>query len=158
MAFSASLSARRAWIEIAGYQRARSGACVALRKESVDRNIRCSFRFCRTSVALRKESVDRNSKTGVALSWIVSSLSARRAWIEISRPSCFLGRLCVALRKESVDRNIFHIVVDRVVPLVALRKESVDRNLVCRMIGLYATVALRKESVDRNKLAQAHHA
>ena len=33
------------------------------------------------------------------------SLSARRAWIEISRPSGTLRWTTVALRKESVDRN-----------------------------------------------------
>ena len=33
-----SLSARRAWIEIAGLQGAHGARCVALRKESVDRN------------------------------------------------------------------------------------------------------------------------
>ena len=58
----------------------------------------------------------------------VKSLSARRAWIEIE---CRHGRRCphrVALRKESVDRN----------------KDSADT------IKQYAAVALRKESVDRN--------
>ena len=35
-----SLSARRAWIEIADIQSAFASACVALRKESVDRNFR----------------------------------------------------------------------------------------------------------------------
>mgnify|MGYP003355815655 CR=1 FL=1 len=34
-------------------------------------------------VALRKESVDRNIKDDVSYSIIVKSLSARRAWIEI---------------------------------------------------------------------------
>ena len=37
--FSKSLSARRAWIEISGGACARLSALVALRKESVDRNI-----------------------------------------------------------------------------------------------------------------------
>ena len=57
------------------------------------------------------------------------SLSARRAWIEIS----------------------VHFVVYGF-GVVALRKESVDRNLDNRHIAWYATVALRKESVDRNPL------
>ena len=35
------------------------------------------------AVALRKESVDRNIKDDVSYSIIVKSLSARRAWIEI---------------------------------------------------------------------------
>ncbi len=56
------------------------------------------------------------------------SLSARRAWIEISmqRTSC-RNTKTVALRKESVDRNEDTSgATSRI--LVALRKESVDRN------------------------------
>ena len=56
-----SLSARRAWIEIAlKRSKTMKNRRVALRKESVDRN-REQFKYvvqCR--VALRKESVDRN--------------------------------------------------------------------------------------------------
>ena len=56
---------------------------VALRKESVDRNLRLNAAdIGLVKVALRKESVDRNS-----------------------RARCFLRRAPVALRKESVDRN-----------------------------------------------------
>ena len=57
------------------------------------------------------------------------SLSARRAWIEISR---MLGRTIsrvVALRKESVDRNMLMRRTQTAIDLVALRKESVDRNV-----------------------------
>ena len=57
---------------------------VALRKESVDRNISTVRTSLFSYVALRKESVDRNS------------------WLEI-----FLYYQDVALRKESVDRNSF---------------------------------------------------
>ena len=58
---------------------------VALRKESVDRNIPRTGTLRSThNVALRKESVDRNG-------------------IVVHR----LGLLMVALRKESVDRNNF---------------------------------------------------
>ena len=57
---------------------------VALRKESVDRNMRwVAARINVIAVALRKESVDRNNELNVLLSF-----------------------LSVALRKESVDRNI----------------------------------------------------
>ena len=56
-----SLSARRAWIEISGGACAKRSAPVALRKESVDRNIQVK----NTPKAREK------------------SLSARRAWIEI---------------------------------------------------------------------------
>ena len=57
-----SLSARRAWIEIGISALKQIPWTVALRKESVDRNL---LRDCRDSVfevALRKESVDRNYK------------------------------------------------------------------------------------------------
>ena len=58
---------------------------VALRKESVDRNF-VPFDVIRPAidVALRKESVDRNPLENVANGWPIVSLSARRAWIEIS--------------------------------------------------------------------------
>ena len=56
-----SLSARRAWIEIAGWCAGLSSALVALRKESVDRN--GSMQPMRTKR--------------------LGSLSARRAWIEM---------------------------------------------------------------------------
>ena len=78
-----SLSARRAWIEIYQYRRRGNQKCVALRKESVDRNIGPLIFSVQPRVALRKESVDRN----------------------------FVGcinravNIIVALRKESVDRN-----------------------------------------------------
>ena len=58
---NASLSARRAWIEIIKFVNLRVLDGVALRKESVDRNCRYSARCV----------------------GLLSSLSARRAWIEI---------------------------------------------------------------------------
>ena len=80
----ASLSARRAWIEIATSPSPFAATLVALRKESVDRN---SSRLRSTSqltmVALRKESVDRNSCSIVPRTANLTSLSARRAWIEM---------------------------------------------------------------------------
>ena len=59
------------------------GSLVALRKESVDRNLNGRFRAVQHSVALRKESVDRNGCN-------------RKNWVIY---------VYVALRKESVDRN-----------------------------------------------------
>ena len=146
-------------------------------------------------VALRKESVDRNLVLVLLLAssplwslsarraWIeisfcrysaccVVSLSARRAWIEISSAKQTAYFFLVALRKESVDRNNGHETTPNII-WVALRKESVDRN--CELpsnagkflMSLSARrawieirariqycpqpfVALRKESVDRN--------
>ena len=61
----------------------RPGA-VALRKESVDRNIdHAKIDKHDSIVALRKESVDRNPVVPAELTTLVKSLSARRAWIEI---------------------------------------------------------------------------
>ena len=61
----------------------RSEFLVALRKESVDRNI-CTILGCSpVSVALRKESVDRNVFLTLTVRNVPMSLSARRAWIEI---------------------------------------------------------------------------
>ena len=60
----------------------------------------------------------------------VSSLSARRAWIEIDWASVITAMTSVALRKESVDRNEWRCVGQCVYLRVALRKESVDRNFV----------------------------
>ena len=80
--------------------------CVALRKESVDRNAERAVEIKRDHfVALRKESVDRNYKERPGQKARPKSLSARRAWIEILIILyAFIGVL-VALRKESVDRN-----------------------------------------------------
>ena len=145
-----SLSARRAWIEILKQLLLKTLKAVALRKESVDRNIRrCLMSAVFLLVALRKESVDRNTSvvssdgtTGVALrkesvdrnirvnkaQRAARSLSARRAWIEMLRMALLCSLLIVALRKESVDRNLI-IAAIRKISHVALRKESVDRNI-----------------------------
>ena len=100
---------------------------VALRKESVDRNSIASASFRAYTVALRKESVDRNLLFRLVAGSLITSLSARRAWIEI------------------ID-----YVIDYVNDAVALRKESVDRNSAHARTAFCAQVALRKESVDRN--------
>ena len=79
----------------------------------------------------------------------LTSLSARRAWIEIAGSLDDILAGVVALRKESVDRNyIIKITLEH--PCVALRKESVDRNSWLEIFLYYQDVALRKESVDRN--------
>ena len=79
------------------------------------------------------------------------SLSARRAWIEITLPSITRYFFDVALRKESVDRNNVRGPTTTRPSIVALRKESVDRNeLWMALDHPLKRVALRKESVDRN--------
>ena len=57
-------------------------------------------------VALRKESVDRNIMLLIILLCGLRSLSARRAWIEIRVSILTMLYTVVALRKESVDRNL----------------------------------------------------
>ena len=93
-----SLSARRAWIEIfVGWDRELI-LIVALRKESVDRNSTVQIVIVvMDAVALRKESVDRNEKSGTQADPAKSSLSARRAWIEICPP--------IGLCRERVGRS-----------------------------------------------------
>ncbi len=79
-------------------------------------------------VALRKESVDRNLYYGDDLTFLDGSLSARRAWIEIIDNLTQGIFNLVALRKESVDRNYCRRYPCNTC-YVALRKESVDRNI-----------------------------
>ena len=81
---------------------------VALRKESVDRNpYLTNYHFTGIFVALRKESVDRNMILSLKKIFKEQSLSARRAWIEISCTPHSRRSRKVALRKESVDRNFW---------------------------------------------------
>ena len=71
----------------------------------MDRNMFSSCRYVRCVVALRKESVDRNGGLIAVVRFATSSLSARRAWIEILSAVLTELLILVALRKESVDRN-----------------------------------------------------
>ena len=50
------------------------------------------YAFIGVLVALRKESVDRNKKSKTEKRKLKTSLSARRAWIEISRAASFQHR------------------------------------------------------------------
>ena len=102
-----SLSARRAWIEISGGVSARLLVAWSLsaRRAWIEMDW-ASVISAMTSVALRKESVDRNLSAMGYTPKQKRSLSARRAWIEISVAFVFGFGAKVALRKESVDRNI----------------------------------------------------
>ena len=70
-------------------------------------------------VALRKESVDRNMSALGSYNIIAPSLSARRAWIEILSAVLTELLILVALRKESVDRNSLRLNVQNL-PLRSL--------------------------------------
>ena len=80
---------------------------VALRKESVDRNIELwKLRNpSRPSLSARRAWIEIAKDILTALNNI-KSLSARRAWIEIFPRPCPRMTWAVALRKESVDRNV----------------------------------------------------
>ena len=103
----ASLSARRAWIEIekAAKQKAFAKRSLSARRAWIEIEQPHSITNA-VSVALRKESVDRNPGAAAGE---------------------YRGRT-VALRKEGVDRNINQGKETRDFSRVALRKEGVDRN------------------------------
>ena len=71
----------------------------------MDRNFHVGNSTAALPVALRKESVDRNLYYQGNRQHPRGSLSARRAWIEIGNSCTQAEPLKVALRKESVDRN-----------------------------------------------------
>ena len=80
-------------------------------------------------VALRKESVDRNGSSLPVFLLRGWSLSARRAWIEITVlvvMGAFVGYKSLSARRAWIE--IIKFVNLRVLDGVALRKESVDRN------------------------------
>ena len=80
---NASLSARRAWIEI--------------------QVVKLIFALQERSLSARRAWIEINVRP--PLGSLVLSLSARRAWIEIQMTGDIALRPSVALRKESVDRN-----------------------------------------------------
>ena len=83
---------------------------VALRKESVDRNLFLQSlpNTTRWSLSARRAWIEIISDS--ALVRLKESLSARRAWIEICVLWSSRVRQNVALRKESVDRNVILII------------------------------------------------
>ena len=149
-----SLSARRAWIEIAsvGARRLLWGRSLSARRAWIEIGSPPLHSMI-ALVALRKESVDRNLKSTLRNSDRKRSLSARRAWIEIPAGVISCDTRPVALRKESVDRNVMPFFAVFKSQIVALRKESVDRNSWAARARVAQYVALRKESVDRNNLS-----
>ena len=78
-------------------------------------------------VALRKESVDRNSVALASFKASITSLSARRAWIEIQiSVSTVVGVLSLSARRAWIEICMVYYTCKQ--EIVALRKESVDRN------------------------------
>ena len=95
--------------------------------------------------------MDRNRVVAGSLTTFGGSLSARRAWIEISRAeTAKTSNADVALRKESVDRNIYTVqVVIVIMQSLSARRAWIEMDVTAKT-GLFTSVALRKESVDRN--------
>ena len=78
-------------------------------------------------VALRKESVDRNIFSLPLVLIFLKSLSARRAWIEISIDDLEPSITRVALRKESVDRNDIGIAtIDSISKSLSARRAWIE--------------------------------
>ena len=102
---TASLSARRAWIEIASGTLSDTSDVVALRKESVDRNHIGNSATALPSMSLSARRAWIEIPSGCWRESRRASLSARRAWIEIHQLIHHPSTYRVALRKESVDRN-----------------------------------------------------
>ena len=118
----------------------------------MDRNHRAHGAAHSALVALRKESVDRNRLILLLLALQIWSLSARRAWIEISGGVC--ARLSV-LSSLSARRAWLEICGGAYAkPLVAWSLSA--RRAWIEIMAHTArntsiAVALRKESVDRNR-------
>ena len=146
-----SLSARRAWIEICRSARLLAPRSVALRKESVDRNLKGGLLAGAGAVALRKESVDRNSHITCKGNLNVESLSARRAWIEIGTTFSKIqgGKGSLSARRAWIEIIIIVLVVHNVFPSLSARRAWIE---IDSPLGhnQNKAVALRKESVDRN--------
>ena len=122
-----SLSARRAWIEIANFCRNRfCPTSLSARRAWIEIVITAMTSQISVSLSARRAWIEMSVSSGLKLS-IPVSLSARRAWIEMQGRWQSDGQFPVALRKESVDRNGNGDVVNGIAS-VALRKESVDRN------------------------------
>ena len=92
------------------------------------------------SLSARRAWIEMTFADG-AVSGSGESLSARRAWIEIFYYCDHDTDWIVALRKESVDRNTMRRDF-KALGLVALRKESVDRNVVLEKTGTSRTESL----------------
>ena len=84
---------------------------VALRKESVDRNVKLSLISELSILSLSARRAWIEISQALRFAWQPVSLSARRAWIEIKAGKGQSSRAGVALRKESVDRNEALIVL-----------------------------------------------
>ena len=94
--------------------------------------------------------MDRNLFTWLIVCSLLRSLSARRAWIEITSDADWVRVYVSSLSARRAWIEIAPALLPAAKTYVALRKESVDRNKDTCLSSRLMYVALRKESVDRN--------
>ena len=103
-----------------------------------------------TLVALRKESVDRNLLFPLAVGSLTTSLSARRAWIEISGGACARPLAAWSLSARRAWIEIAWVQeFPQLYSSLSARRAWIEM-LKASKTGGSGQVALRKESVDRN--------
>ena len=110
---------------------------------------KCPTVLCTFAVALRKESVDRNIPCKIIFVANPMSLSARRAWIEIFLyPLLIYFGLSLSARRAWIEIGAATPMQIGIMSLSARRAwiEMEDDGI----LSTGAPVALRKESVDRN--------
>ena len=123
---------------------------VALRKESVDRNLDIDYYKTREHRSLSARRAWIEMLVSASTKCCMQSLSARRAWIEIPAGCWRESRRAVALRKESVDRNMLFLLFRAAVgSSLSARRAWIEINVI-HLSFFHWAVALRKESVDRN--------
>ena len=105
-------------------------------------------------VALRKESVDRNIKNLPEASLPSKSLSARRAWIEIrQQPAGEKQRTSLSARRAWIEICGGAFAKPLAVWSLSARRAWIEIGVDFAEDWLDA-VALRKESVDRNSISR----
>ena len=113
---------------------------------------KCPTVLCTFAVALRKESVDRNHVVLVVPAGCWLSLSARRAWIEMTYVTRLPRCQVVALRKESVDRNAFQAARNLgASPSLSARRAWIEISLFCGRFGLCRSLSARRAWIEIHK-------
>ena len=147
-----SLSSRRAWIEMIIILESISPFKVALLTESVDWNRMVGWGYLYSfAVALREESVDWNMGRQRSRKVHLSSLSSRRAWIEINLDDYTTDGTYVALLTESVDWNSDCVCHCKLPHLSLSSRRAWIEIDTLKSKKPICSVALLTESVDWNK-------
>ena len=86
--------------------------------------------------------MDRNSTMQIVIIVVDTSLSARRAWIEIGVDFAEDWLNAVALRKESVDRNNIRIAsIDSIIESLSARRAWIEMDVTAKT-GLFTSMSL----------------